>query len=310
MKVLVTPRSFGKTDPGAFDILRRAGLEIAINDTGGIMEREVLGRRLADCDGVVIGVDPLDAPVLAMAPNLKAVAKYGVGVDNIDLEVCKARGIKVSRTVGANADAVADYAFALMLAVARRVVQIDRGCHRRDWSKITGLDVWGKTLGLLGMGAIGRGMVRRAKGFGMRVLAHDLFWDEDFAREHGVEKATPDEIYQWGDFISLHVPLTGETRGMIGREQLAAMKPTAVLVNTARGGIIDEPALLDALECGKIHGAGIDAFEEEPPADPRWYELPNLVMGAHAAASTGGATENMGRMAAENLVRDLAADSG
>ena len=305
MKILVTPRSFGKSDPHAFQILRDAGLEVVVNDSGGILDREALGARLADCDGVVIGVDPLDAGVLAKAPGLKAIAKYGVGVDNIDLDECKKRGIKVSRTVGANADAVADYAFALMMAVARRVPRIDAMCRRGDWSKVTGIDIYGKTLGLLGLGAIGKGMAARARGFGMRVMAYDVFWDAAYAANSGVEKATPEEIYADADFISLHVPLTNETRGMIGADQLAAMKPTAIIVNTARGGIIDEDELLAALRDKRIYGAGIDAFEEEPPANKEWFTLDNVVIGSHSAASTNGATEKMGRMAAENLVRDL-----
>lgn len=305
MKVLVTPRSFGKTDPFAFQILRDAGFEVVVNDSGGILTREGLAERLADCDGVVLGVDPLDAGVLAQAPKLKAVAKYGVGVDNIDLEECKRRNIKVSRTVGANSDAVADYAFALMLTAARRVAEIDGMCRKGDWSKVTGLDVCGKTLGLLGLGAIGKGMVARAKGFGMRVLAHDVFWDAAYAAAAGVEQALPEQIYREADFISLHLPLTEETRGMIGAAQLEAMKPTAIVVNTARGGIIDEEALLQALKNKVIYAAGIDAFEQEPPANKEWFELPNVVLGSHSAASTNGATEKMGRMAAENLVRDL-----
>ena len=305
MKVLVTPRSFGKADPRSFAVLENAGLEIVRNDTGGILDKQALAAKLADCDGVVIGVDPLDADVLAAAPKLKAVAKYGVGVDNIDLAECERRGIKVSRTVGANSDAVADYAFALMLAVARRVVEIDGLCRRKDWSKLNGLDVYGKTLGLLGMGAIGKGVAARAKGFGMKILAYDPFWDEAFAAGAGIERADPERIYREADFISLHVPLTDETRGMIGSAQLAMMKPCAILVNTARGGIIDEEALLQALKNKTIYGAGIDAFEQEPPANDEWFTLPNIVLGSHSAASSNGATEKMSRMAAENLVRDL-----
>lgn len=305
MKILVTPRSFGKTDPALFDLLRNAGLEIAVNDTGGILDKKTLAERLADCDGVILGVDPLDAGVIAAAPKLKAVAKYGVGVDNIDLAECERRGIKVSKTVGANADAVADFAFSLMLAMARKVVTIDAMCRRRDWTKVNGLDVYGRTLGLIGTGAIGRGVAKRARGFDMKVLGYDVFWNDKAAAEIGMQKADLETIYREADFISLHVPLTDETRGMIGREQLAMMKKTAIVINTARGGIIDEPALLDALKNKTIYGAGIDAFEEEPPADNAWFALDNIVIGSHSAASTNGATEKMGRMAAENLLHDL-----
>ncbi len=305
MNILVTPRSFGKTDPEAFAILRRAGLDVAVNDTGGILTAGQMKERLAGCDGVILGVDPLNADVLAAAPKLKAVAKYGVGVDNIDTAVCEQRGIRVSRTVGANADAVADYAFAMMIALARNIIPIDRRCRAKDWSKMTSIDMYGKTLGLLGAGAIGKGVAARAKGFSMRVLAYDVYWDEQWATAKGIERAVPEEIYREADFISIHLPLTPETRGMIGAAELAAMKPTAVLVNTARGGIVDEDALLAALKNNALYGAGIDAFLEEPPANPEWYGLENLIMGSHAGASTAGATENMGRMAAKNIVRDL-----
>lgn len=305
MKVLVTPRSFGKTDAHAFEMLDNAGFEVVRNDSGGILSEEGLGRLLADCDGVILGVDPLTAGVLARAPKLRAVAKYGVGVDNIDMDECRRRGIEVSRTVGANAEAVADYAFALMLAVARRVVPIDAACRKSDWSKAVSIDVFGKTLGLIGMGAIGRGVAARAKGFSMKVLAYDVFWDEDYAKSAGIERADPGRICAEADFISLHVPLTDETRGMIGAPQINAMKPTAIIINTARGGVIDEDALLGALQKGRIYGAGLDAFEQEPPTNPAWFSLHNAVLGSHCAASTTGATEQMGRMAAGNLIRDL-----
>ncbi len=305
MKVLVTPRSFGKTDPQVWTILRDAGLDIVRNPTGGILSEDQLIELVADCEGVVIGVDPLSARVLGSAPKLKAIAKYGVGVDNIDLEICRQRGITVSRTVGANADAVADFAFALMLAVARQVMTIDRNCRQGSWQKITTLDVSGRTLGILGLGAIGKKLAKRAAGFDMRIMAFDTVWDEAFALEHRIEQASLEDICRRADFISLHLPLLPETQNAIGASQLAWMKPTAILVNTARGGLIDEAALFDALLNRRIYGAGIDAFSHEPLEDPRWYALENLVIGSHAAASTLGATEKMGRMAAQNLVHDL-----
>ncbi len=305
MKVLVTPRSYGKTDPAVFSMLERAGLEVVRNETDGILNKEDMTALLADCEGVILGVDPMDADVIASAPKLRSIAKYGVGVDNIDMEAAGKRGIAVSRTVGANAEAVADYAMALILAVGRKTVAIDAQCRKENWKKITTRDVSGGTIGLLGFGAIGRHVARRAQGFGMTVLAHDPFWDGEYAAVHGIICATPEEIYRRCNIISLHLPLLPETRGMIGAEQLAMMGPDTILVNTARGGIIDEDALLDALESGKIYGAGIDAFAQEPPTDKRWYALDNVVLGSHCAASTAGASLNMGRMATANLIRDL-----
>jgi len=305
MKVLVTPRSFGKTDPHAFELLEKASFEVVRNDTDGILSEAQLADLISDCDGVVLGVDPLTAEVIEKAPKLKAVAKYGVGVDNIDLGACEKRGIKVSKTLGANADAVADYAFALMLAVSRNIITIDAKCRKADWSKTTSIDMFGKTLGLIGLGAIGKGVAARAKGFSMKVLAHDIYWDESYASNEGVQKASLEQIYREADFISLHLPLTEQTRSMIGEAEIEMMKPSVVIINTARGGVINEDALLAALKSGRIYGAGIDAFEQEPPGNPQWYELSNIVIGSHCAASTVGATEQMGRAAAKNLIKDL-----
>ena len=246
MKVLVTPRSFGKTDPTLFDRLRAAGVEYSRNDTGGILDAAAMKARLADCEGLIVGVDPVSAEVLEAAPKLRAVAKYGVGLDNIDLAACEARGIRVSRTLGAPTEAVADYTLALMLAVARKVPLIDARCRHKDWSKITGTDLFGATLGIIGLGSIGKAVVRRARGFSMKVLAHDLCWDDAYAAENGIERADVERICREADFISLHTVLDDSTRHMINAERLAMMKPTAILINTARGGLIDGAALLAA----------------------------------------------------------------
>ena len=299
-KILTTPRSYGKGMPELFEQLEAAGYEVVKNTTGGILEKEAMKEMLADCVGVIVGVDPLDAEVLAAAPKLRAIAKYGVGVDNIDMDYCKEHGIKVSRTVGANSEAVADYAMALMLAVARKVPEIERKCRERNWGKITTRDVSHATLGLFGLGAIGRHVALRAKGFGMKVIAYDPFWPEDFAREQQIERADAQTIFQTADFISLP-----DTEGFVGERELGWMKKDAILINTARGGLVDEKALLRALKEGRIYGAGLDAFAHEPPEDDDWYDLPNVVLGSHCAASTQGATRNMGRMATENLLKDL-----
>ena len=305
-KILTTPRSYGKNMPELFEQLEAAGYEVVRNSTGGILEKEQIKALIADCSGIIVGVDPLDAEVLSCAPRLRAIAKYGVGVDNIDLDYCKAHGIKVSRTVGANSEAVADYAMTLIMAVARKAVMIDRKCRGRDWSKISTRDVSGATLGLFGLGAIGKHVAKRARGFGMKVLAFDPYWPEEYARENNIIRADAETIFREADFISLHLPLMESTRNFVGEKEIAMMKRDAVIINTARGGLIDEAALLKALKEGRIYGAGIDAFAQEPPEDPAWFELDNVVIGSHCAASTTGATRNMGRMATQNILRDLA----
>ena len=306
MKILATPRSFAKDDQTPLRLLEDAGYTVIRNPVGQILTKEQMMEHLQGCVGVILGVDPLDADVINSAVDLRGISKYGVGTDNIDMEAAKRRNIPVTITAGANSDAVADYAFALMMAAARRIIPIDKACRNRDWSKQTSLDVYGARLGILGLGAIGKGVaVRGAAGFGMKVLAYDPYWDEAFAAKHAIRRAAPEEIYKECDFISLHLPLTDATRGMIGVKQFEMMKPTAVLVNTSRGGVIDEPALVDALKNKRIYGAGLDVFEQEPPTLEGLYGLDNLIMGSHTAASTVGAIKNMGLMAAENLLRSL-----
>ena len=310
MKVLVTPRSYGATDPVVFTMMSEAGIEVLRNPDGAILPEQRLKSLLEGCEGLILGVDPVTADVLDAAPGLRAIAKYGVGLDNLDLETCRKRGIRVSTTTGANTGAVADYAFALMLALARRLLPIDSACRRNDWGKRLALDVEGRTLGLIGFGSIGRAVARRAKGFDMRILAADEQWDAAYAREHGIERTDIDTLCRESDFVSLHVPLLPATRHIVSRERIATMKPSAILVNTARGGLVDESALLEALMAGRLYGAGLDVFATEPPEDKRWYTLDNVVLGSHCSASTAGAVTAMGRMATANLIRDLAAQTG
>ena len=306
MKVLVTPRSFGKNNPALFDQLTAKGLTVVRNDTGGILTEQQMCEKIADCAGLILGIDPVNQRVLDHAKELKAIAKYGVGTDNIDLEACQRLGIKVSRTVGANSNAVADYAFALMLACARRVNLIDRRCRQKDWGKITSIDLYGKTLGIVGLGCVGKCVAKRAQGFSMRILAYDIYKDETYAKANNICYTDLDTLIAESDVITLHAALTPENHQMISKERLCAMKKTAILVNTARGDLVDEAALLWALTEGEIYAAGLDVFVQEPPTDPRWYTLDNLVMGSHCASSTAGATDTMGQMAVDNLLRDLA----
>jgi len=306
LSVFVTPRSFGKHSSAPLDLLKERGLDVRTNPYGRILTKEEMIASVGDADAIIVGVDPLDRDVLERAPRLRMIAKYGVGTDNIDLEYAASRGIAVTTTIGANTEAVADYTFALMLAAARKVLPIDGGCRRGDWRKLTTVDVYGRTLGLIGLGNIGKAVVRRAAGFAMNVIAFDAVRDEAYAAANGVTYVdTVDEVLAGADFVSLHVPLTERTRHMIAERELGLMKPTAVLVNTARGGLIDEDALYEALRSEKIWGAGVDVFEQEPPENTALFELANLVIGSHCAASTVQAIDNMGIMAARHVIDHL-----
>lgn len=304
-KVMITPRSFGKGNSLPIDMLREKGCELVLNPYGRILNKLEMVELIRDVDAIIVGVDPLDQEVLEHATKLKVISKYGVGTDNIDLNFAKEKEIPVTVTAGANKDAVADYTIALMLAVARRMIPIDKACRQLNWDKITSVDVWGKTLGLVGLGAIGKGVAARARGFNMNILAYDLIKDEAYAAEHQIEYVSLDKLLQSADFITLHLPLTEKTHHLIGAKELAIMKETAVIVNTARGGLINEQALLEALIEKRIWGAGMDVFEQEPPQDKGFLELDNLVIGSHCAASTYQAIENMGIMAAANVLKYL-----
>lgn len=302
-KVLVTPRSFGKHSAAPIEMLRASGFEVTLNPHGRIYSKEEMQLQIRDADAVIVGVDPLDRDVLERAGKLKIIAKYGVGTDNIDTAYAAEHGIAVKTTAGANTDAVADYTFALMLAAARKMIPIDRACRQSDWSKTTTVDVFGRTIGLVGLGNIGKAVVRRAAGFQMNIVAYDAQRDDAFAAEYGVAYVpTLEELLAQADFVTLHVPLLPSTRHMIGARELALMKPTAVLVNTARGGLIDERALYEALRGGRIWGAGIDVFEQEPPDNKELLGLDNIVIGSHCAASTVQAVDNMGLMASGHVI--------
>lgn len=305
-KILITPRSFAKYNKEEIiQLLIAHGIEAEFNPVGQILSEDQLKEHLFDKDGVILGVDPLTKQVLAKAPHLKAVAKYGVGIDNIDLDYAKEHHIAVSRTVHANSNAVADYTFALLMSVSRRVVEINDGCKNGDWTKKVGLDVYGKKIGVLGLGDIGRGVVKRAKGFGMTVYGYDLYLDADYIKQNEIHFTTIAEIFKECDFITLHLPLTEKTQHLVNAELLATAKENLVLVNTARGGIVDETALYEACLNKEIFGAGIDVFETEPPEHSKLLELDNIVVGSHTAASTVGATEQMSLMAANNIIHDL-----
>ncbi|MDF2501749.1 MAG: Phosphoglycerate dehydrogenase [Anaerosporomusa subterranea] len=304
-KILITPRSFGKNNNKPIELLKEKGYEIITNPYQRIMTQEEMSVAIRDVDGVVIGVDPLNGEVLKNAKQLKAISKYGVGLDNIDLAYAEQRGIVVTKTVGANTGAVADFAVTLMLATARRMVYIDQECRQRNWAKVSTIQMDNKTLGLIGLGSIAKAVVKKVSGFDMKIIAYDTSPDLEYAQKHNITYVDLETLLQESDFISIHLPLLDSTKNLISSKEFALMKQTAVLVNTARGGIIDEAALLSALKNRRIWGAGIDVFEAEPPSNDEFLKLDNIIIGSHCAASTFEAIDAMGMMAAENLINSL-----
>jgi len=270
-----------------------------------------LRRRLAGADGVLLFGDRIDAAALDAAPRLKAVCNISVGYNNVDVAACTARGILVTNAPGVLDDTTADMAWALLLAAARRIVDSDRWLRAGQWHGMTfndrfGTDVHHATLGILGMGRIGRAVARRAAGFDMRVIYHNRTrLDPALEREVGARFVGMDELLAESDFLSLHLPYTEANRHIIGAAELACMKPTGMLVNTARGGLVDEAALIDALREGRIAGAALDVYEGEPTVNPGLLPLANVVLAPHMGSATRATRLAMAQLAIENLIEAL-----
>lgn len=296
--ILVTATSYGQHDVGLKTELEALVGRVSYNDTGRPLSSAQLAALLPGVDGIIAGLDAIDAAALAAADALRVVARYGVGVDNVDLAAAAARGIVVTNTPGANARSVAELAVALLLLLARPVVRAAAETRAGGWPRLPGLSLAGKTVGLVGFGAIGRQTARLLGGFDCRLLAYDPLLNEATAGALGVRAAALDELLAASDFVSLHAPVTPATRGMVDATFLAQMKPGASLINTARGELVDEAALLAALTSGHLRGAALDAFAAEPPGgDNPLLALPNVIATPHMGAHTDGATTAMGRMA-------------
>ena len=277
----------------------------------GLLSGQNLREELQGCQGLIcLLTDRVDASLISAMPELEFVSSMSVGVDHVDVAALTARRIPLGNTPGVLVDTTADTAFALMLAAARRVMEADQFVRKGNWTQenawapdfFTGKDVSGATLGIVGLGAIGQAMARRAAGFGMEILA----WNRSPRAVEGVEAVSLEELLLRSDFVSLHVALTGETRGLINAEKVALMKPGSVLVNTARGGIVDEQALADALASGHLAAAGIDVFESEPvPPDNPLLTLPSVVVAPHIGSATTLTRARMADMAVDNAIAAL-----
>jgi D-3-phosphoglycerate dehydrogenase len=251
---------------------------------------------LPGCDGYIAGLDAIDAAALEAADKLRVIARYGVGVDNVDLEAAARMGITVANTPLANAVSVAELTIGLMLSLARSLPALAQQTKAGGWPRMVGVTLQGKTVGLLGLGAIGKEVARRLRCFRCTVLAHDPKVDEAFAGEHGVALVPVDELLARCDFVSLHLPVLADTRGMVNAAFLSWMKPGSYLINTSRGELVDEHALLEALQTGHVAGAALDAFAQEPPgAENPLLAHPNVIATPHTGAHTDGATNAMGR---------------
>lgn len=307
-RVLVTPTSFGKADPSLKSNLEAACGQVVYNETGKLLDASQLKELIHGIDGYVAGLDEINRAVLEAADSLRVIARYGVGVDRVDLAAAKERGIIVTNTPGANSVSVAELAVALMLSVARGIPDAVAATRAGAWPRTTGITLRNKTVGIVGYGAIGRCVAERLRPFGCRLLAYDPFPPKDPGA--GIEMTELQALLGRSDIVSLHAPVTETTRRMADDRFFAQMKPGALLVNTARGELIDEAALLRALNEGRLTAAALDVFEQEPlPVESPLLQSQRIIATPHMAAHTDDAMNAMARMAAEDCLAVLQGSS-
>ena len=309
--MLVSSRSFGQVSKAGTAILEEAGFVI---HRIGAEDRPFDVAKLAQIvervqpDALIAGAEPVPYEVLAASPNLRMVQKHGVGVDNIDLDAATNLGIAVANAPGTNNEAVADLAIGFMLSLLRSLVDAAISTRGGGWDRFIGRELGELTVGVVGTGRIGRGVIQRLSGFGSRVLAYDVFEDAAMASRMKVEYTSLERLLRKSDIVTLHIPLMEETRDLISAEQLGWMKPTALLINIARGELVDEQALADHLAAGKIAGAGVDVFTTEPPQASPLLKLSNVMATPHIGAYTVEAMDCMARRCAENICGVFAGD--
>lgn len=304
-KILVLSNSFTRSQD-AINLLTEKGWQIEIPPQLDANEKgNWIKNALAKASAVIVGHDHIDRSLIETSPLLKVIAKQGVGTDSIDINAAKEKGIKIVTAAGANSESVADLAFLLMLAVSRQLIPANIMVKDGGWDRVFGHEVWNKNLGIIGFGEIGQRVAHRAKGFSMKISYYDIIEHKEAEQLIGATRKELSELMSWADFISIHLPLNAHTAGTINGNLLSVMKPSAYLINTSRGGVIDEVALLKALIDHKIAGAGLDVFVDEPLKDLTIAQLPNVVATPHMAAYTFEATERVSIQVANSILEAL-----
>jgi D-3-phosphoglycerate dehydrogenase len=305
-RILVSPTSYGKTEKRLLTELEDLVGEVIYNPTGKPLPSAEVARLLPGIDGYIAGLDEIDRSALESADRLKVIARYGVGVDNVDLVRAHEKGICVTNTPGANSASVAELTIALILSLSRKIPESVAATRGGGWPRMAGLSLEGKNVGLMGFGSIGKQVARRLAGFDCRILAFDPVPDCEYARNHHVEFISPEEISAESDFLSLHLPLLPETRALVNEDFLRGMKQGAFLINTSRGELIDDNALSISIQKGHLRGAALDVFSKEPPdADNPLLKLPQVLVTPHCASHTDGAMNAMGWMALNDCLSVL-----
>jgi D-3-phosphoglycerate dehydrogenase len=300
--VWIAPESLTAQDnDGLVKLLRDQGMQLRFFATSADTSQEQVIEQLQGCRIVVAGGEPYTKEVFAASPDLVHIARFGVGYDSVDLEAATRHGVVITIAPGTLDDAVADQTMGLLFTLARQIAQLDRQVRAGHWQGMMSADVWGATIGIIGLGRIGRAVARRARGLNMRILAYELYPDDAFIAENGIELVPLQMLLCESDFVTLHTPVTADTAELINQDTLALMKSTAYIINTARGGLINETDLYDALINNKIAGAGLDTRATEPPIDSRIALLDNVVSTPHCAGRTPRSLSALGNLVAKNI---------
>jgi D-3-phosphoglycerate dehydrogenase len=305
-RILLTTTSFQDTPGPHHERLEGAGLEI-IRERGPLPEARML-ELVGAIDGMICGDDAITAAVIDKAlPKLKVISKYGIGLDRIDVDHASAQKLPILFTPGVNHTTVAEHTFGLLISLKRQIATHAAHTRAGVWKRTTGDELLGSTIGIIGLGRIGKEVALRAKAFGMAIIAYDIFWDEGFAAEHGVQRMSSiEEVMTSADILSLHTNLSDETRGMINAASIAKMKDGVTILNCARGELVEVAAMAAALHSGKVGGYGADVLDAEPPpADHPLLTAPNCIITPHVGSRTNASVQRQAMKACENLIRYL-----
>ncbi len=301
-KVLIAPMTLADVHGPYVQLLHEAGFELVFPPQRAQLTEEQLLQELNGIAACIAGSEPYTRRVLDAHPSLRVIARAGVGYDAVDLSAASDRGVAVAIAPGTNHDAVAEHTFALILALAKGLIPQHLATKAGHWPRQTNLPLRGRTLGIAGLGRIGKAVALRGACFGMRLLAFELVPDMQFVKQHGITLVTFEQLLAEADYLTLHIPLMPESKHLINRRTLALMKPTAFLINTARGGLVGEAELTEALQAGQIAGAALDVFEQEPPGNNPLFRLDNLVLTPHTAGSDVQSRDDMAMSAAGAIV--------
>ncbi len=312
-RILLTTTSFQDTPGAHHDVLSKSGFEV-VTARGPLKENEMLDlvKKDGGFDGFLNGDDHITAKVIdASLPRLKVIAKYGIGLDSIDVKYATAKNLPVLFTPGVNHTTVAEHTFGLMICLVKNFWVSIKSVKDGQWKRPTGHELFGKTIAVMGVGRIGREVIKRASAFGMKSMGYDKHWDEGFAREYEVTRAdTMDDAFSAADIISLHMDLSPETQGLVNKQRIALMKKGAILINTARGGLVVEKDIADACRSGQLGGYGADVLNVEPMVAPHpFQEIDNIIITTHIGSRTYESVQRQGLRAAHNIVNYLNGDS-